>query len=80
MIEVTRKLRRRSGAAVYDGGRARAIIVELAPPGKLIGFRLAKRRKTYCLPIDWCYREAVRAELARAKSERAKQRKERSRG
>lgn len=76
MISVNRKLSRRSSATVYSQGRRREIVVELAPPGVLIGFRLAKRRTTYYLPIGFCFREAVRLELARQKAERKKQRKE----
>lgn len=69
---VNRKLQRQSSTAVYSGGRARSVIVELEPPGSLIGFRLKGTRRTYRLPVDWCYREALRAEIARVKLEKRK--------
>jgi hypothetical protein len=75
MIEVRRPVRRVSGAKVYDRSKPRPVVVELSPPGVVIGFRLKGNRRAYYLPIDWCFREAVRVELARAKAERAKARK-----
>jgi hypothetical protein len=75
VIEVTRPVRRVSAAKVYDRSKPRPIVVELAPPGVVIGFRLKGNRRAYYLPIDHCYREAVRSELARAKAEKAKARK-----
>jgi len=78
MIEVTRRLQRVSDSHIHSGGRTRAVIVELSPdrPG-LIGFRLKGTRRTYYLPIDACYRDAVRCELARQKAERKKEREAR---
>lgn len=75
MIAVTRHLARESATSMHSAGKARAVIVELSPPGTLIGFRLKGTRRTYHLPIDHCYREAVRNELARQKRERAEERK-----
>lgn len=75
MIAITRPLKRESAAAVHSGGRARMIIIELRPPGDLVGFRLERTRTTYSLPVAWCYREAVRAEMARQKAERKAARK-----
>jgi hypothetical protein len=52
------------------------VVVELCPDRPtLIGFRLKGTRKTYYLPIDHCYREALRAEIARLKAERKANRK-----
>lgn len=75
MIAVTRALSRQSPARVHSGGRSRQIVIELAPPGDVIGFRLKGTRTTYHLPVDWCYREALKAELARRRAERKKARK-----
>lgn len=75
MTPINRPLARESAAAMHSAGKARPIIVELSPPGALVGFRLKGTRRTYHLPIDWLYREAVRNEIARQKRERAEQRK-----
>ena len=75
MTPVTRPLARESAAAMHSAGRARAIVIELTPPGELIGFRLKGTRRTYNLPVAWCYREALRNEVARQKRERAEERK-----
>ena len=69
---VNRAVKRQSATAIYSQGRARSVIVEIEPPGAVIGFRLKGTRRTYRLPIDWCYREALRAEIARVKAEKRK--------
>lgn len=69
MIGVTRPLARISTAAVHSAGRTRAIVVELMPPGEVVGFRLKGTRRTYWLPISWCYREALKAEVVRQRAE-----------
>lgn len=78
MTPINRPLARESANGIHSAGRRRPIIVELAPPGLLVGFRLKGARRTYWLPIDHCYREAVRNELARQKAERKKLRKARA--
>lgn len=84
MTGFTKHLQRQSRAAIHSGGRSRPIVVELMPPGEVIGFRLKGTRQTYYLPIATCYRDALRAELARQKAERkaeaAKRRKEKRLG
>lgn len=75
MTPINRDLSRESAARMHSAGKARAVIVELSPPGILIGFRLKGTRRTYHLPIDWAYREAMRAEMARQKAARAAERK-----
>jgi len=81
MIGVTRRLQRLTPASIHSGGRRRAIIVEMSPgmegkPGPgFIGFRLHGTRTTYYLPVDWCFREACKAELQRARAERRAKRK-----
>ena len=79
MTGITRPCIRCSDAALHSLGRRRLVIVELRPDRPaVIGFRLKGTRKTYYLPIDHCYREALRAELARLKAERKAKRKERA--
>lgn len=72
MTPINRPLKRESAALVHSQGRRRKVVVELMPPGQLVGFRLHGTRRTYWLPIEWCWREAVRSELARQKAERKK--------
>lgn len=68
--------RRLSPAHVFSKGRRRNVIVELDPykPG-LVGFRLKGMRTTYYLLVEWCFREALRAELARVKAEKKRLRR-----
>jgi hypothetical protein len=75
VIGVTRKLKRVSSAAIHSAGRRRQIIIELAPPGDTVGFRLKGMRRTYRLPVGWCYTEAVKAELDRERAERRRARR-----
>lgn len=72
MIGVHRAIARISPAAIHSAGKARAVIIELEPPGNVIGFRLKGTRRTYKLPVDFCFREAVRAELAALKAAKKK--------
>ncbi len=75
MTPITRRLTRITPAAIFSQGRKRPIAVELAPDRQgLIGFRLKGMRTTYYLPVDWCFREALKAELARRRAERKKAR------
>lgn len=75
MTGFTRKLARQSAASIHSAGRKRSVIVELNPATPtLLGFRLMKCRRVYYLPIDYCFREAVRAEVARERAERKKAR------
>lgn len=81
---VNRKLARLTSAALFSKGRNRGIVLEIHPdangngkPGAgFIGLRLSGTRKTYYLPVDWCFREAVRADLARTRAERKQVREE----
>lgn len=71
MIGITRSLKRLTTASIHSCGKRRAVVVSLAPAtASLVGFRLAGTRTTYYLPVDWCFREAVRADLARKRAER----------
>ena len=76
MTPINRRLQRLSSASVHSQGKSRPVVVELCPDGVgkpgagFVGFRLAGTRTTYYLPIDHCYREAIRNELARKRAER----------
>jgi len=63
MTTVTHPMRREAASTVFSNGRRRPVIVSLAPPGDTIGLQLKGERKTYCLPVDWCYRQTVIAHL-----------------
>ena len=60
MTRVTRPVRRETSAVVFSRGN-RAVIVEIEPPGRMIGFRLKGTRTTHWLPVDFLYRTAVQA-------------------
>ena len=76
MTTLRRHLRRVSSAAVFSRGRYRPVVVILEPPGILLGLRLKGERRTYHLPLAWCYTEAVRRTVAAEKAANRKARKE----
>jgi hypothetical protein len=59
MTEVKKTVRRLT-AGMAD---RRRIVVEIPPPGRVIGFRLKGTRKTFFLPVERCYTLAVLAEV-----------------
>lgn len=59
MTTINRRLQREACLSVFSKGKRRHIVLELAPPGDVIGLRLKGERTTYYLPLDWCYRLAV---------------------
>lgn len=81
---VNRRLCRATSAVIFSKGKTRKIVLEINPDANgegypnstFIGLRLAGTRQTYYLPVDWCYREAVKAEIARVKAEKRKAREE----
>jgi len=77
MTTLRRNLSRVSSASVFSRGRYRPVVVVLEPPGTLLGLRLKGERKTYHLPLAWCYTEAVRRTVAAEKAANRKARKER---
>jgi len=77
MTGLHRLYRRESSASVFSRGRYRPVVVILEPPGTLLGLRLKGERKTYYLPLAWCFCEAVRRTVAAEKSAKRKTRKER---
>ena len=77
MTGLHRLYRRESSASVFSRGRYRPVVVILEPPGTLLGLRLKGERRTYHLPLAWCFCEAVRRTVAAEKSAKRKTRKER---
>jgi hypothetical protein len=63
MTTVNRRIARECSAAVRECGKQRCVIVEIEPPGRVIGFRLKGTRRTFLLPIEACYRLAVQAHV-----------------
>ena len=63
MTMINHKLKREGCLSMFSKGKRRPIIIELSPPGDVIGLRLKGERTTYYLPIDWCYRTAVEARV-----------------
>lgn len=70
MTALRRRLRRESASRVFSQGRSRPIVVILEPPGTLLGLRLKGERRTYQLPLDWCYTMAIRMSVAEEKRKR----------
>ena len=72
MTKIHTKIKRECAVSVFSNGRRREVIVELSPPGNLIGFRLKGERCTYSLPLDWCYKTAamLAARAIRRKAEK----------
>ncbi len=77
MTTLNRKVRRESSAAIFSRGRSRPVVVILEPPGILLGLRLKGERRTYHLPLTWCFTEAVRRTVAAEREAKRKARKER---
>lgn len=69
-----RPLIRESEVTKRSGNKSRPIIISIEQGGYLLGFRLKGERRTYRLPTDWCFVQAVdahvTAERARKKAER----------
>jgi hypothetical protein len=74
MTPLTRRVVRESAAMIHEAARNRPIVVTLEPPGRMIGFRPKGTRKTYYLPIDWCYARAVQAQVDATRRVRGKRR------
>jgi len=76
MTTLRRNLSRVSSASVFSRGRYRPVVVILEPPGTLLGLRLKGERRTYHLPLAWCFCEAVRRTVAAERAINRKTRKE----
>ena len=81
MTSITRRLRRQTAAIVHSAGRRRYVVIQMSPGGDgtpgpaFVGFRLMGTRTVYYLPVDWCFREACKAEMLRRRAERKQRRK-----
>lgn len=75
MTTLNRKVRRESSASVFSRGRSRPVVVILEPPGILLGLRLKGERRTYHLPLTWCFTEAVRRTVAAEREQKRKVKK-----
>jgi hypothetical protein len=77
MTTVNRTVTRESAAHCYSRGKSRPVVVEIQPPGRLIGFRLKGERKTFYLAVSDCYSLAVRTHVEAEKERRKAERKAR---
>jgi hypothetical protein len=68
-----RPLIRETEVTKRSGSKSRKIIISIEQTGSLIGFRLKGERRTYRLPTDWCFVQAVDAHVT---AERAKRQAE----
>jgi len=71
MTNLTKPVSRVSNATIREAGRTREIVITLQPPS-LLGFRAKGCRKTYWLPAAACYMQAVKADVAFQKKQKAK--------
>lgn len=79
MTGFTRTLKRKTEATKYQRGRAAQIVIEIPAGGRVVGFRLAKTRRTFYLPTADLLALAIRV-TAQAERDRKKlERKERKR-
>ena len=74
MTPLKKIVKRLSTDVVREAGKVRQIVVSLEPPC-LLGFRAKGCRKTYFLTAEACYTMAVKAHVADAKKQKAKERK-----
>lgn len=81
MIDINRPLKRRTAGRIHSQGRLRSVVLEISPGGDgspgpgFVGFRLMGTRTTYYLPVDWAFREACKAEMARRRAEKKRLKK-----
>ena len=72
-----RKTIRETDATIRECGKVRAVIVTVYPSG-VIGFRLKRTRREYCLSADDCYRRAVAQAAAAERPKRVRRQVSRS--
>lgn len=80
MTKVTRPVRRETiavdGGGILSLGKVRPVIVSIEPPN-VMGFRLKGQRKTFHLTAEYCFLQAVKAQLAAEQREKNKNQKTR---
>ena len=78
-ISTLRTVKREAvGPGVFSQGKHRPVIVSMEWPNR-IGFRLKGTRRTYELLAEWCYVQAVRAQVASDKAAKREARKAKAR-
>lgn len=70
-----RPLIRETEVTKRSRNKSRAIIISIEQGGYLLGFRLKGERRTYRLPTDWCFVQAVDAHVTTEKAKRKAERK-----
>lgn len=74
MTKLKKNLKRETEGTVYECGKRRKLIVEVAPPD-LVGFRPKGTKHTYWITAEAGYSMAVKAEVAARKRENRKPRR-----
>ena len=72
-----RPLIRESEVTKRSGSKTRPIIISIEQGGFCLGFRLKGERRTYRLPTEWCFVQAVDAYVLSEKRRKAAERKTR---
>lgn len=75
MRRIKNRVQRETPCSIYSAGKERPIVIELFPYkdtklGKMIGMRFKGSKKLYYAPMDWLYREMVRAHIARSRRDK----------
>lgn len=74
MTPTSKPVSRVSLSTYRFGGKPRALVVKIGP-GDVITLRERGRRYVADLPLDWCYRNAVRLRVDRERTEKRLARK-----
>jgi len=72
MTTLRRPVVRIVSTALFSQGRCRPLVVSLKPPGDVLGLRLKGERRTYWLPLGWCYAQAVRLAVAQKRATKSR--------
>lgn len=80
MTTCTRRVRRITNAMAVSRGRGKPICITLEPGGHTVSFRLAGERKSFSLPTQFLYVEAVRQAVIAKKAAKLAARKARKAG
>ena len=77
MTRVTKTVTRVTDTTIREKGKTREIVVHIDP--RRIGFRAKGCKTTYWLTADYCYNQAVKAEVAAKKKAKAKEKRSKKR-
>ncbi len=75
MTPIIRAVRRVSASVYRFGSRPRRLVAQLGP-GDVLVMREQGRRYVVSLPLDWCYRQGVKARVDAERAERRRRRRE----